>query len=72
MRNLVTLFGADQAYRLDSSEWTKDLESLNQSVELLGFYKAVGVRYLYGGQQDTDRYESRVSLCGLVSMSSSS
>jgi hypothetical protein len=40
MRNLVKLFGGDQAYLLDSSEWTKNLESLNQAVEWLGFHKS--------------------------------
>jgi hypothetical protein len=40
MRSLVKLFGGDQAYLLDSSEWTKDLESLNQAVEWLGFHKS--------------------------------
>jgi hypothetical protein len=40
MRDLVKLFGGDQAYLLDSSEWIMDLESLNQAVEWLGFHKS--------------------------------
>jgi hypothetical protein len=40
MRNLVNLFGGDQAYLLDSSKWTTDLESLNQAVDWLGFHKS--------------------------------
>jgi hypothetical protein len=40
MRKLETLSGGDQAFVLDSSERTKDLESLKQAVEWLGFDKS--------------------------------
>jgi len=40
MRNLVKLFGEDQAYLLDSSDWLDDIQHLNQAVEWLGFHKS--------------------------------
>lgn len=40
LRELVTLIGKDQAYLLDSSKWTKNIDHLNQAVEWLGFHKS--------------------------------
>jgi hypothetical protein len=40
MRELVKMFGEDQAYLLDSSNWTKNIDHLNQAVEWLGFHKS--------------------------------
>lgn len=35
--NISTMFGPDQAFLLDSSEWTKNISSLNAAVDWLGF-----------------------------------
>jgi hypothetical protein len=41
MRELVKLFGEDQVYLvLDSSNWTKNIDRLNQAVEWLGLHKS--------------------------------